>query len=240
MGNIFLHEDAVLYSFKERVDGEGRELLASLGSIKIAATKNFDSRVKNSKKVENSNGEVEKLNGEVKEFNQGVEKFDERLTHLLIILQVIADQLKILKDFRRILDNNLPPGESHATRNAVRLPALDNQKEQIKLTLRVLEALVTERTGKIATLKEWQLGLQEMRKGWQMEFRETQKGLDSGTSLSTTVEMKSLLARQGQTVTMFTLVTAIFLPLGFFATVSLCFPFRKRGADKCGIVFGDE
>jgi hypothetical protein len=160
---------------------------------------------------------LSEITPEVKQIYQCAKKdsivlIQEHLLNVETIITVVGEQSKILQALATITTSQQLPHLRPTFTNAVPLTHFDAQGEQLRYTRGIFEQLITGRERLLADMEK----LQNELRG---ELRMVRDTMQTESTQKTSVQMKDLLARQGQTVSVFAVITAIFLPLGFFAQV---------------------
>ncbi|KAI5842143.1 hypothetical protein DFP73DRAFT_608422 [Morchella snyderi] len=172
-------------------------------------------------------------------------RLERHLSNMKTITTVLGKQLTILRDLTTITTNQHSPYSRPAFSNPVLLPQFDRQSEQLRFARDVFKQLISERETVLADMNKLLVDVKKSQEELRRELRELRKlreqtqeratrdalldllSKQEATSESTnktleaqrdtTKKMKNIMARQGQTISVFTFITAIFLPLGFFA-----------------------
>ncbi|KAI5851752.1 hypothetical protein DFP73DRAFT_538419 [Morchella snyderi] len=145
-----------------------------------------------------------------------VEAFEESLADIAIMKDVVQSQIQILEDLREIFQNSFKfekgVGRPRNHRNAVKIPYIMDGKEQMRKAVVTLDALIRERRDLSEELGLW---LKDLRKSKILTSHDSQT-VTAKEALRQGEMMQKAIKEQGQTISVFTLITTIFVPLGFF------------------------
>ncbi|RPB06708.1 hypothetical protein P167DRAFT_50571 [Morchella conica CCBAS932] len=220
IGNLFRHEVQPLEVLRAKVDEDISNIEAKMSEHVLL--------------------EPDQLTGVVRRDYRGMIRvsdglLERHILNLKTIIVILRKQLSILRDLETITTNQQDPRYRPAFGNPVPLPKFDGQSEQLKNARAVFEQLIVER-GRVLTdmntlLDDVKKRRSELRGELRMVREQLQEEgrhnltVDLSAALErqgeTTVKMKNIMARQGQTVSFFAFITAVFLPLEFFAQVSI-------------------
>jgi len=139
---------------------------------------------------------------------------------MTIMMHVVGLQLQTLEDLRRIFRNSwkICDADKGYDRNVVRIPFVDKE-ECVTLILRVLDEAMEERRGFKMAFEEWTRWGQSL-----TDYLENRPGEAAAAVEAQKQQAKiqeQILAdikQQAQTMSWFTAVTALFLPLTFFTS----------------------
>lgn len=220
IGNLFRHEVQPLEVLRAKVDEDISNIEAKMSEHVLL--------------------EPDQLTGVVRRDYRGIIRvsdglLERHILNLKTIIVILRKQLSILRDLETITTNQQDPRYRPAFGNPVPLPKFDGQSEQLKNARAVFEQLIVERGRVLTDMNTMLDDVKKRRSELRGELRMVREQLqeegrhnltvDLSAALErqgeTTVKMKNIMARQGQTVSFFAFITAVFLPLEFFAQVSI-------------------
>lgn len=219
IGNLFRHEIQPLEALRAKVDED---------------ISNIEAKI--SEHVSLEPGELTEVvrrgyRGIIKDSDGRLER---HILNMKTIIVILKKQSSILRDLKTITTNQQGPRYRPAFGNPVPLPKFEGQSEQLKNARAVFEQLIAERGRVLADMntllddvKKWRSELRGELRMVREELKEEEGrhnvtvGLNAALAEQgrVTVKMSNTIARQGQTVSFFAFITAVFLPLEFFAQV---------------------
>ncbi|KAH8144410.1 uncharacterized protein LAJ45_11610 [Morchella importuna] len=147
-----------------------------------------------------------------------IEAFEESLADIAIMKDVVQSQIQILEDLREIFQNSFKfekgVGRPRNHRNAVKIPYIMDGKEQMRKAVVTVDAVIRERKEFKEELSVW---LKDLRKSKILTSHDSQT-VTAKEALKQGEMMQKAITQQGQTISVFTLITTIFVPLGFFTS----------------------
>ncbi|KAL0630725.1 hypothetical protein Q9L58_010424, partial [Maublancomyces gigas] len=134
-------------------------------------------------------------------------EFRDCIIQVLTMMNVIALQTKYLERLRQIFLNSYPELDHRPQWNEFDIPLMSGHPEQMRSVMKSITAIVAEREKFYKELKNLAKEFETLRTLF----------LQRNQAESQTIVQDSL-EKQGQTITVFTFVTSVFMPLGFMTS----------------------